>query len=190
MSTVLTDPEFIVPPAPDAETGVAWLRASVARFSSGAVHERRRALVEAELARIDPEALGTLASVRKSGPVEVLAEALGLPSTAVADVETVAQSYQPHTVITVEADAAAERLITVCGARDEVTANLIGLLVQAGAATAALIAGTDPPVPVTRRLAPDGSLVQVDLADHPFGLGVHACPGRAHALALAAGLGR
>jgi hypothetical protein len=187
MSTVLTDPEFTVPPVPDAETGVAWLRASVVRFSSGAVHERRRALVEAELDKIDPEALR---KERKSGPVEVLAEAMGLPSTVAADVETVAKSYQPHTVITVEADAAVERLVKVCGARDEVTANRIGLLVQACAATAALIAGNDPPVPVTRRIAPDGSLVEVDLSEYPFGLGAHACPGRAHALALAAGLGR
>ncbi|GIJ12919.1 hypothetical protein ACFFMR_24540 [Micromonospora andamanensis] len=30
---VLTDPTFVVPPVPQASTGVAWLRATVVRFS-------------------------------------------------------------------------------------------------------------------------------------------------------------
>jgi cytochrome P450 len=37
--------------------GIAWLRARVPRFCDGPVHERRRALVEAELARISPDLL-------------------------------------------------------------------------------------------------------------------------------------
>ena len=36
----------------------------------------------------------------------------------------------------------------------------------------------DPPVPFTRRVAPDGSTVLVDLTEAPFGAGPHACPGR------------
>lgn len=192
---VLTDPAFVVPPVPEASPGgVAWLRASVARFSSGATHQRRRALAVAELATVDPDALRLRASDCAGGPVEVLAEALGLAAAVADDVALVAKSYQPHTTITQEADRAVDRLVEACGGvADEATANRIGLLVQACDATKALVATmvsgrTDPPVPITRRVAPDGTLVEVDLAEVPFGIGPHACPGRAHALALAAGL--
>jgi hypothetical protein len=192
---VLTDPDFVVPSVSGAPPGgVAWLRASVARFSNGDTHRRRRALALAELAAADPDALRLRASQGAGGPVEVLAEALGLPVGVAGDVAVVAKSYQPHTTITEEADRAVERLVEACGGvADEATANRIGLLVQACDATRALVANmvsgrTGPPVPRTRRVAPDGTLVEVDLADAPFGAGPHACPGRAHALALAAGL--
>jgi hypothetical protein len=72
--------------------------------------------------------------------------------------------------------------------------------VQAAVATAALIRsaglGTtiddvlrdDPPAPFTRRVAPDGALVEVPLGDGlAFGAGVHRCPGEAVARALADG---
>jgi hypothetical protein len=64
------------------------------------------------------------------------------------------------------------------------------VLVQAHAATLALIdvlrtGSGAAPVPATRRIAPDGREVLVELADAPFGLGVHACPGRELALHLA-----
>ncbi|MGY0072004.1 hypothetical protein ACWZEH_35810 (plasmid) [Streptomyces sp. QTS137] len=192
---VLTDPGFDVPPVPDSPPGgVAWLRSSVARFSSGAAHRRRRVLAVAELASVDPDGLRLRAAERGDGPVEVLAEALGLPADVAADVAVVARSYQPHTTITEEADRAVARLVGACGGvADEATANRIGLLVQACDATKALVAHTvagraDAPVPVTRRVAPDGTLVDVSLAEVPFGIGPHACPGREHALALAAGL--
>jgi hypothetical protein len=186
---MLTDSRYTVPAVPDADLGVAWLRASVVRFSEGAVRVRRRALVEAELARVEPEALRELALRRRSGVVEVLAEALGLVVDPL-DVEVVARSYQPHTAITGEADLALGRLVAACGGYDEVTACRIGLLVQACVATANLVAGVRPPVATTRRLGPDGVVVEVDLTDHPFGLGVHACPGERHALAIAEGLTR
>lgn len=186
---MVTDLSRTVPSVPDAADGVAWLRASVVRFSEGAAHARRRALVEAELAGIDPEALRESASRGRGTAVDVLAEALGLPVDA-ADVEVVARCYQPHEVITDEADEALARLVAACGGYDEVTANRIGLLVQACAATAALVAGVHPPVPTTRRVTPDGAVVEVDLTDHPFGLGAHACPGERHALAIAEGLTR
>lgn len=196
---VLTDPEFVVPPVPDSPPGgIAWLRASVARFSRGAAHSRRRALALAELASVDPDGLRLRAAERGGGPVEVLAEALGLPAELADDiaddVAVVAKSYQPHTTITEEADRALARLVEACGGvADEATANRIGLLVQSCDATKALVANrvaghTDPPVPLTRRVAPDGTLVEVGLAEAPFGIGPHACPGREHALALAAGL--
>ncbi|PSL58538.1 2-methylisocitrate lyase-like PEP mutase family enzyme [Saccharothrix carnea] len=180
---VLRDSSYVVPPVPPASAGVAWLRAGVARFSEGADHVRRRASVERVLAGVDP------ASLRRAGePVAVLAEALGLPRSVAPDVAVVASCYQPHVPVTAEADAAVARLVAVCGGVwDEETANLIGVLVQAGAATRAMIAGQEPPVPVTRRVAPGGSVVEVDLRDAWFGAGRHACPGQAHALALAEG---
>jgi hypothetical protein len=193
--TVLTDPEFAVPPVPDSSPGgVAWLRSSVARFSRGPVHRRRRELALAELASVDPGRLRRRAAERGDGPVEVLAEALGLPADVADDVAVVARSYQPHTPVTEEADQAVARLVEACGGvADEATANRIGLLVQACDATKSLVANmaagrTDPPVPLTRRVAPDGALVEVSLAEVPFGIGPHACPAREHALALAAGL--
>jgi hypothetical protein len=190
---VLTDPNYTVPSPPYAAGGVAWLRASVARFSNDAVHERRRALAVAELAAIDPAELRALALRRGSGPVEVLAEALGLPPAVAEDIALVAKSYQPHTTITPAADQAVDRLVRLIGTTDESTANRIALLVQACDATTALVANTlagrtGPPVPSTRRIAPDGTTVEIDLSETPFGAGPHACPGRLHALALAEGL--
>ncbi|MFI9010080.1 isocitrate lyase/phosphoenolpyruvate mutase family protein [Actinosynnema sp. NPDC053489] len=180
---VLADPTYVVPPVPAAASGVAWLRAGVARFSEGADHVRRRALVARVLDGVDP------GSLRRPGdPVAVLAEAMGLPRAVAPDVTAVAACYQPHVPVTAAADAAVARLVAACGGVwDEGTANRIGVLVQAGAATRALIAGVEPPVPVTRRVGPDGSEVEVDLRDAWFGAGRHACPGREHALALVEG---
>jgi hypothetical protein len=191
---LLTDPDHDVPTVPDASRGVAWLRASVARFSRGDTHERRRALAVGELAAIDPAELRVRAATSGGGPVEVLAAALGLPVDIAADVAVVAKSYQPHTEVTEEADSAVDRLVEACGGvADEVTANRIGLLVQACDATKTLAehmfgGRTDPPVPVTRRVAPDGTVVEVDLSEAPFGIGPHECPGGAHALAIATGM--
>jgi hypothetical protein len=191
-SDALTDPACTVPAVPPGDTGVAWLRASVVRFSEGAEHARRRALVVAALAGVDPAALRRDAE-RAAGPVEVLAVALGLPASVADDVAIVASCYQPHIAMTEDANAAVERLVDICGARDEATANRIALLVQACDATKALVdrlrtGETRPPIPVTRRIGPDGTVVEVDLTDAPFGTGPHACPGRAHALAIAEGL--
>jgi 2-methylisocitrate lyase-like PEP mutase family enzyme len=180
---LLLDATYTVPPVEPASRGVAWLRANVVRFSEGADHARRRAFVESELATVDLDAL------RKPGnTVAKLAHELGLPRGVVRDVSMVARAYQPHTPITAQADQAVTRLVTACGGNwDEATANRIGLLVQACDATNALIAGKNPPVSVTRRVAPDGTTIAISLADAPFGLGRHACPGRAHAQALAEG---
>ncbi|WP_035853448.1 hypothetical protein [Cryptosporangium arvum] len=193
--SILTDPAYRVPPVPDASRGVAWLRASVARFSSGEAHRRRRALVVALLDTVPPESLRGATG----HPVAVLARALELdvPVEWVADV---AQAYQPGTGDETRADDATDRLVArLGGAYDEATAARIGLLVQACAATVHLaerartapldvVLRDDPPAPATRRLAPDGTIVRVPLAgDLAFGAGPHACPGRPHALALASG---
>jgi cytochrome P450 len=158
---VLADPRFVVPPAPGGGVagGIGWLRATVARFSNGADHQRRRALAAAELARVDPAGLRRrafdrsaavlsaagarpielMAEVARVVPVELLGDALGIPATA-GDVATVAQAYHPHVAAGPDTDRAVARLVEACGGvADEPTAARIGLLVQACDATAGLI---------------------------------------------------
>jgi cytochrome P450 len=168
--SILTDPAWVVPPAqPDGTTGtLAWLRASVPRFCSGADHERRRALAERELGRIEPDALrraaaertlAVLAAAPKTAdlvalvarpvPLATLASALGV-SDADLDVVTgyvpaVAAAYQPGASeqLRRDADTAVGRLLRVLGPDpDEAAAGRIGLLVQACDATAGLVANT------------------------------------------------
>ncbi len=56
---VLSDDRFAVPEPPgDAATGtLAWLRSAACRFSNGTEHDRRRAVVTAELSRLDTATL-------------------------------------------------------------------------------------------------------------------------------------
>lgn len=182
---ILGDPRYRVPSVPPAPHGAAWLRANVARFSEGDDHARRRALVDDLVSTV------SIDQVRRPGsPVANLAEALGVAADAAlaADVACVARSYQPHAPQHPEADDAVGRLVERCGGGwDERTAALIGVLVQACDATQAMIDGIDPPVPHTRRVAPDGTVVLVDLADAPFGAGRHRCPGQEIALAMVEG---
>ena len=203
--TVLTDPAFTVPAVPPASSGVAWLRATVARFSSGTVHDRRRALVIALLDAIPVESLQARSRMH---PVAILGRAIGANESVTDLVRDVAQAYQPGTGDEGRADAAVDRLVAVFGGVfDEPTAARIGLLVQACEATAVLIERArhrpvdevlreDPPVSATKRRAlvtttvggitiEAGEVVQVCLrAELAFGAGSHRCPGRAHALAL------
>lgn len=202
---VLTDPTFIVPPVAPASAGVAWLRATVARFSSGEVHKRRRALAVALLDEIPPE---SLLARRGEHPVATLSRALGGDEAVVDLVRDVAQAYQPATGDESRADGAVNQLVAVFGGSfDERTAARIALLVQACEPTATLIERArhrpvhevlreDPPVRATKRQAlattsvgdmtiEAGEVVPVLLADDlVFGAGAHRCPGRAHALAL------
>ena len=155
----------------------------VPRSCEGDAHARRRALVERVIARIGrPE--------RSSSPIAALLEAMGLAPGLESDVAAVALAYQPGATVPPEADAAADRLVAACGGHTEESAARVCVLVQAHAATLAMIsrlqAGDDAPaVPATRRIAPDGHELLVDLAAAPFGAGRHACPGRALALHLA-----
>jgi cytochrome P450 len=170
MTGVLTDPdavraaleadEYTMPPVdPAAGTGIAWLRAAVARFSDGPAHTRRRGYAVGLLAVLDPGHLRARARVRTaetlvSGedpvdvmsaiarpvPVGVLASALGVHSDLTPAVAAAARSYQPHTANDGAADAAVAALVTAFGgAADEPTAARIGLLVQACDATAGLV---------------------------------------------------
>jgi len=152
---LLTDPGFIPPPAQDGPPGgIRWLRANVARFSSGDQHRRRRDLVVGLLAAIDPASLRErarelTASLRAEGfsngdiarhvPVTVLGAALGLADTDADAVRTIAAHYRLDTD-DAEADAAVALLVKAFGGvADESTASGIGLLVQACDATAGLI---------------------------------------------------
>lgn len=170
--SVLADRRFAVPPLPDPApppadapgpatvTGVAWLRTHVSRFSNGAAHSARRALVVTELRRMSPATLrrragerttallfaldgvqiDLMARVARAVPVEVLAQALGVDTPVWTDVAAVARAYHPGTDADPAADEAVARLVKVFGARaDDTTAARIGLLVQACEATAGLI---------------------------------------------------
>ena len=181
---MLDDSRYTVPQACDGVSGLAWLRASVARFSEGPAHARRRALIDDLLA-------GSVVLREPGGdPTVALLRGVGLPDGLLPDVELAAAAYQPHAPQSPEADRAADRLVDACGSRDEVTAAKVCVLLQAHAATRALIeklrAGDGgPPVPTTRRIAPTGVEVEVDLSDAPFGRGRHACPGAQLARLLA-----
>jgi cytochrome P450 len=162
----LADPALVpVEPTEDplAEEQVsgtaAWLRGNVARFAHGSEHARRRAFVEAEVARIDDERLRQAASAaaRKAGAgadprfvvVCGLAEALGLPDpdAVAADVAIVSGVYFGGS--DPAADAAVARLVlahrtavreeTDAAAGDEEIANRISLLIQAFEATGTLV---------------------------------------------------
>jgi hypothetical protein len=197
----------VVPPVPPAARGVAWLRATVGRFSTGPDHERRRALSVAVLDAVPPD---TLRPVVGPHPVTVLARAIGIDDPVEELVREVAQAYQPGSGDEARADAAVERLLTILGGtHDEPSAARIGVLVQACDATAVLIERArhrpvervlydDPPVPAVRRQASAaitvggvaveaGEVVLVRLdGGFAFGAGPRRCPGREHALALVA----
>jgi hypothetical protein len=123
-------------------------------------------------------------------PTRSLLTALGLPVDLEDDVATVAAAYQPHFPSGDEADMAADCLVAACGGRTEESAAIVCVLVQAHAATLALVNGrlagsSDPPVPFTRRVSPTGEEVLVDLSDAHFGRGPHRCPGEQLARHLA-----
>ena len=155
---VLADRRFGVPAAEvcgDAGT-LAWLRATASRFANGATHERRRALVTAELSRLDPAVLRAqaydraVAAARDGVPVAdlggrvpaaVLARGLGVAETdlpdAVAAVATLAPGYLTGGD---GLDAAVAALCRLLGpATPERLAGRIALLAQAYPSTAALI---------------------------------------------------
>lgn len=185
-TTVLDDENFVVPPAVGygwEPGGIGWLRANVARFSSGQAHERRRKLTLAELSRVDVETVRAAAFrlargesdvdvVARVVPVTVLAAALGVPDAPVDSVADVAAVYLTGASGGPEVQDALDALVHACGGvPDDRTATVIGLLVQTYAATATLIGSAaatgaasgdsavaqalrdTPPVRGTRRMA-------------------------------------
>lgn len=162
--TALTHPAFEVPAVDSGPYGtLAWLRASVSRFSTPQQHGERRAIVVDALGALDPDELrdeaarSTVAVLDRAGgrldvmralarpvPLRVLAERLGFadPAAAGTAVAVVAAAYHPGVDVALvgRADRAVSTLLAVAPpAAPEVRANLIGLLVQACDATAGLI---------------------------------------------------
>lgn len=160
----LTDPAFQVPAVDTGPPGtLAWLRATVSRFSPPPRHAERRAVVVAALAPLNPDDLRhdaarlTVAALDRAGdrvdvmrelarpvPLRVLAHRLGFadPAAAGTAVAVVAAAYHPGVdpALTAQADRAVAALLALApDAPPTVRANLIGLLVQACDATAGLI---------------------------------------------------
>ncbi|MGC0416132.1 hypothetical protein [Embleya sp. AB8] len=157
---VLDQPLLVPEPAADAADApagsLAWLRASVARFTGDAqTHARRHAHAKAEPAGLDPRELRRAAAGSAVGAddrhtvVRILAEELGLPGpNAVADaVVTVSAGYFGDELTPSQAKAADEAVASLLartarkdGVGDlEAAAQRIGLLVQACDATARLV---------------------------------------------------
>jgi cytochrome P450 len=141
---ILADPSYVVPAAPavpDSETGtLAWLRSLVARFCDGDVHDRRRALVERDLAGLDSDRLRAAAAelterelaLQSAGeqfdvmilarrvPVAVLATELGLGGNglprAVDAVITAASGYPNPDAANLGTDASIKQLAEALGA--------------------------------------------------------------------------
>lgn len=183
-------PALVAPPVQHGPPGtMPWLRAAVSRFADGETHARRRALIEAELARLDPDALRTAAAHAEPQldvrlrVVRTLADAMGLaePDRVAAAVVRVAAVYfggdDPA------ADEAVAWLLDHVPAPDaEAAANRICLLVQACDATATLVAHAghhagaaaavlretlrhDPPARIIRRVAArDTRVADTDIA--------------------------
>lgn len=160
---ILADPSFEVAPATPGRSGLPWLRGSVSRFVNGEPHARRRALVVAELDRLDVAALRTDARARTQAlidradsgpdvmgrfarpvPLAALCAALGIDDAeldrAVADAVLVGRCYltgEPEG----DVDAAVARLAERLGrSGNEASAAALAVLAQACEATATLIA--------------------------------------------------
>ncbi|MFF3489728.1 isocitrate lyase/phosphoenolpyruvate mutase family protein [Streptomyces sp. NPDC002795] len=182
----LADPNLVPEPPAAAEgpagASMTWLRASVPRFSSGATHARRRALVETELARLDVSQLEEAAAhwpdaaTRDAAPhvVRTLAEALGYPEP-----ETVAEAVTAIAAVYFggedpAADAAVAHLVDLLSPSgqphdpSEVAAARICLLVQASDATATLVRQADAtPAPASAGARPVERLLHETLRDDP-----------------------
>ena len=206
--SLLTDARWLVPPLPDGDgRGMDRLRRSVSRFSTGRDHARRRTVVEAVLAQVDPDALRVatrrLAAADPAPPVvprvplTALARALGArePATVAALDPPVAAAYLPGSGAGgPAADAAADELLDRLGAARAAVLVQSCLPVAAWVRTALdrgitldEVLATAPPVPATTRWR-DGETVTVPLDGIPFGAGPRRCPGVAHARALAEGV--
>ena len=245
VARILGDPRYLVPEADAAAaTSFDGFRARVSRFVNGAVHDERRARLEELLGTLDPRVLAgdatartrrlleannvTVAAIAGHVPAATLAHELGFrePDDAPAFIARIAGRYptgrQAEGRDAAADDSAIERLRAASGAQGGEADLRVQLLVQAHAATGALVIGAlrrlaatrdpgttthdllhqtlrdDAPVPVTRRIAPDGAAIMLRLdgpdreaseAHEPrvlaFGDGPRRCPAPHHALAIA-----
>lgn len=220
VARILADPRFVVPEADAAATAPSdRFRALASRLANGGPHDARRRHLDRMVAALRPDELARLATTRtrraleaeetervdvaaiaRDVPVATLAEALGFSDPAALPplVATVARRYASGAPTDAAAeDLAITRLLTAApaGADAEARVLAVQLLVQAFAATAALVevamrrllASPDSsrstpstrelllatlrdesPVPLTRRVSPSGALVvlRLDGPDH------------------------
>jgi cytochrome P450 len=155
IEAALANTDLVPPPVETGPLGsMAWLRATVSRFSSGTVHARRRTLIEADLARLDPAALRVAIAAAAPGQeqdrdesrrlvVRTLANALSIeePDAVATAVMSVAGTYFGGDDPAAETSSA-WLLGHLAGPDPEVVANRICLLVQACDATATLVEHT------------------------------------------------
>ncbi|GAA2591033.1 hypothetical protein SMC26_06505 [Actinomadura fulvescens] len=164
VTALLSDESYTVPSVPGQATRgtLRWLRQNVCRFSEGEVHDRRVAIVQKELAQMDPASLydearerataileasppDPIEAVARPVPTAVLGRALGVTDldALVKVVPTAAAVYLTGTDHPGEADEAVATLAALLGpGPDEEVANRIAILTQSCEATAALIAKT------------------------------------------------
>ncbi|TNH25247.1 cytochrome P450 [Micromonospora orduensis] len=195
---VLTGPAFVVPAVDAGPPGtLAWLRATVSRFSPPHRHAERRAIGVSALATVDPDELlheaagltaaaldradgrvDVMAELARPVPLRVLATRLGLadPVAAGTAVAVVAAAYHPGVdpALLRRADGAVAALLALSPPSPaQVRANLIGLLVQACDATAGLIGAaahhllTPPALRATARVGSADLLAEVLRLDPP-----------------------
>ncbi|MEU8799956.1 cytochrome P450 [Spirillospora sp. NPDC048819] len=181
VTAVLGDARFTVPPAlGDARPpSLAWLRRTVCRFSEGADHERRRAIVvgpgpdervAGRIAVLVQACEATAALIRATLPYARRPESRGRPAGRV-----VAETLRFDPPVPVMRRVAAE------GAR------LNGRAIPRGTAVTLDLraANRDPDV------FEEPGRFDPDRREHPhltFGAGRRPCPGGGHALELAAGV--
>lgn len=75
IEVLIDDERYRMPPVPPASSGIGWLRSTVARFSDGPAHRRRRAYAVAMLDRLDPATLARDAAAETGAVLERLAAA-------------------------------------------------------------------------------------------------------------------
>ncbi|MCG5451378.1 cytochrome P450 [Micromonospora hortensis] len=185
----LTDRAFQVPAVDTGPPGtLAWLRATVSRFSPPGRHADRRAVAVSALAPLDPDDLrldaarltvavldrandrvDVMRELARPVPLRTLADRLGFadPAAAGTAVVVVAAAYHPGVdpALTARADRAVTALLALAPqSPPEVLANLIGLLVQACDATAGLIGAAahhllNPAVPRAAGTVPTADLL-------------------------------
>ncbi|MDQ2660757.1 MAG: hypothetical protein M3Y52_02660 [Actinomycetota bacterium] len=163
VARILADPRYRVPePAAATATSFDRFRAQVSRFANGALHEGRRARLEAMLATLDLRTLADDAAARTRRmlgaegvtltaawhvPVATLADALGFPGPDDAPrlVAQVAGRYATgrpsETGDAAIEESAIERLRAASGTDDDEADLRVQLLVQAYASTGALVIG-------------------------------------------------